>query len=75
MSFISDSQDSSRLMMLTVPDIPVERIYIEKKMKPQICAVKMTFMTFSDLMIYRNKIGRILTHNSFPLDSIRTRRV
>ena len=57
MSFISDSQDLFKLMLLTVPDIPVERIYIEKKMKPQICAVKMTFMTFSDIMYYLYYIG------------------
>ena len=63
MSFISDSQDSSKLMLLTVPDIPVERIYIEKKMKPQICAVKMTFMTFSDIMYY-NVFSNIFCCNS-----------
>ena len=61
MSFISDSQDSSKLMLL--PDIPVERIYIEKKMKPQICAVKMTFMTFSDIMYY-NVFSYIFCCNS-----------
>ena len=63
MSFISDSQDLFKLMLLTVPDIPVERIYIEKKMKPQICAVKMTFMTFSDIMYY-NVFSNIFCGNS-----------
>ena len=48
---------------MLLPDIPVERIYIEKKMKPQICAVKMTFMTFSDIMYY-NVFSYIFCCNS-----------